>query len=108
MLAIMPSGKYRGRLKGIPIRPSSVRQARFEAGLSLAQVVAGIVSRTAIHHIESGRVMPSLETLELIARQTRKPIEYFIDASDDPSSANDAMATSVVRPDSDSDSSLSN
>lgn len=79
----MPSGKYRGRLKGIPIRRSSVRQARLEAGLSLAQVAAGIVSRTAIHHIEMGRVMPSLETLQLIARQTKKPIEYFLDASDD-------------------------
>jgi transcriptional regulator with XRE-family HTH domain len=78
MLALMPPGKYRGRLKGIPIRGSSVRQARLEAGLTLAQVAAGVVSRTAIHHIESGRVMPSIETLRLIARQTRKPIEYFL------------------------------
>ena len=46
--------------------------------LSLAQVAANQVSRTAIHHIENGRVKPSLETLQLIARQTRKPIEYFL------------------------------
>lgn len=70
--------KYHGRRKGIPIREGSVRQARLEAKLSLAQVAADQVSRTAVHHIENGRTKPSLETLRLIARQTRKPIEYFL------------------------------
>jgi tetratricopeptide (TPR) repeat protein len=74
--------KYHGRRKGIPIREGSVRQARLEAKLSLAQVAAGQVSRTAVHHIENGRTKPSLETLRLIARQTRKPIEYFLLAPD--------------------------
>lgn len=78
MLSAMLNGKYRGRRKGIPIREGSVRQARFEAKLSLAQVAANQVSRTAVHHIENGRVKPSIETLRLIARQTRKPIEYFL------------------------------
>ena len=78
MLTAMLDRKYRGRRKGIPIREGSVRQARLEARLSLAQVAADQVSRTAIHHIENGRVKPSLETLRLIARQTRKPIEYFL------------------------------
>jgi transcriptional regulator with XRE-family HTH domain len=73
------STKYRGRLKGIAIRRNSVRQARLEAGLSLAQVAAGKVSRTAIYYVEIGRTLPSLETLQLIARQTQKPIEYFVD-----------------------------
>jgi transcriptional regulator with XRE-family HTH domain len=82
MLSIVPSGqRRRGRLKGIAIRKSSVRQARLEAGLSLAQVAAGIVSRAAIHHIENGRVKPSLETLRLIAHQTGKPMEYFLDSA---------------------------
>jgi tetratricopeptide (TPR) repeat protein len=36
------------------------------------------VSRTAIHLIETGRSRPSLETLDLIARQTRKPVEFFL------------------------------
>jgi transcriptional regulator with XRE-family HTH domain len=75
------SGKHRGRLKGIAIRRNSVRQARLEAKLSLAQVAAGKVTRTAIYFIETGRTSPSHETLQLIARQTRKPIEYFLDAS---------------------------
>lgn len=74
----MAASKYRGRLRGIPIRRGSVRQARSEAGLSLAQVAAGKVSRTAIYYIEIGRTMPSLETLQLIARQTQKPLEYFL------------------------------
>lgn len=53
-------------------------QARKEANLSLAQVAGGIVSRTAIHFIEKGRSLPSMETLQLIAHQTRKPIEFFL------------------------------
>jgi transcriptional regulator with XRE-family HTH domain len=77
----MPSGKYRGRLKGIVIRSDSVRQARLEAGLSLAQVAAGKVTRTAIYFIETGRTSPSRETLRLIARRTHKPIAYFLDMS---------------------------
>jgi DNA-binding XRE family transcriptional regulator len=56
------TSQYRGRLKGIPIRWSLVRQARLEAGLTLVQIAAGVVRRTAIRHIESGRIMPSLET----------------------------------------------
>ena len=91
MLAIMPAGKYRGRLKGIAIRRNSVRQARLEAGLSLAQVAAGKVSRTAIHYIETGRSLPSLETLRLIAHQTGKPIEFFFGASGAASEMTDAQ-----------------
>ena len=77
----MPRGRYRGRLTGIRIRENSVCQARREAGLSLAEVAAGQVSRTAIHYIETGRTKPSLATLELIARQTHKPIEFFLNKS---------------------------
>lgn len=73
--------KYRGRRKGIPIRAGSVLQARSEAGLTLAQVADGKITRTAIHLIEKGRTQPSLESLQLIARQTRKPIEFFLVAS---------------------------
>ena len=78
MLTAMLDSKYRGRRKGIPVRDGSVRQARKEAHLSLAQVAGSTVSRTAIHLIETGRTRPSLETLEQIARQTRKPVEFFL------------------------------
>jgi tetratricopeptide (TPR) repeat protein len=78
MLTAMLDRKYRGRRKGIAIREGSVRQAREQARLSLAQIANNEVSRTAIHLIEKGRVKPSVEMLELIARQTGKPIEYFL------------------------------
>ena len=78
MVTAMLDRHYKGRRKGIAVREGSVRQARLEAQLSLAQVAAGQVSRTAIHLIENGRVKPSLETLQVIARQTRRPIEYFL------------------------------
>src|SRR5450759_1056853 len=78
MVTAMLDRHYKGRRKGIAVRNGSVRQARLEAQLSLAQVADGQVSRTAIHLIENGRVKPSLETLRVIARQTRKPIEYFL------------------------------
>jgi tetratricopeptide (TPR) repeat protein len=78
MLTAMLDSKYRGRRKGISVRAGSVRQARKEANLSLAQVADQKLSRTAIHLIETGRSRPSLETLEQIARQTHKPVEFFL------------------------------
>ncbi|HKW69719.1 MAG TPA: tetratricopeptide repeat protein [Candidatus Dormibacteraeota bacterium] len=77
----MLGSKYRGRRKGIRIREGSVREARLEAGLSLADIAGSELSRTAIHLIEHGRVNPSLETLQLIARQTSKPVAYFLPPS---------------------------
>src|SRR5712692_7648865 len=74
----MLGSRYRGRRKGVAVREGSVEQARREARLTLAQVAAGRLTRTAIHLIEKGRTRPSMETLEQIARQTRKPIEYFL------------------------------
>lgn len=72
--------RYRGRRQGVEIRAGSVEQARREAHLTLAQVAAGKLTRTAIHLIEKGRTRPSMETLQLIARQTRKPIDFFLTA----------------------------
>jgi len=69
---------YKGRRLGIDIRPGSVRLARLEAGLSLRQIAAGQVSAPAIHLIEHGKTRPSMETLRLIARQTGKPLDFFI------------------------------
>src|ERR1700682_5457000 len=78
MLTAMLGSRYKGRRKGVAVREGSVRQARLEARLSLAQVAADQLSRTAIHLIENDRVKPSLETLKLIARKTQKPLEYFL------------------------------
>src|SRR6202011_1601491 len=74
----MLGSKYRGRRKGVTVRAGSVEQARRDAKLTLAQVAAGTVTRTAIHLIENGRTRPSMETLQQIARQTRKPLDFFL------------------------------
>lgn len=58
--------------------PLRVRQARLEAGLSLAQVAGADVSRTFIHFVEHGRSRPSNAVLALIARRTGKPMSYFL------------------------------
>src|SRR5947209_8456562 len=68
----------RARLKGVDVKPGSVRQARAEAGLSLAQVAGGELTRAAIHLIETGRSRPSMPTLQLIASKTGKPLGYFL------------------------------
>jgi tetratricopeptide (TPR) repeat protein len=68
----------RGRLKGIEVKPGSVRQARLEAGLSLAGVAGSDLTRAAIHLIETGKSRPSMPTLELIARRTGKPLSFFL------------------------------
>jgi len=68
----------RRRLPGVTIRPGAVKQARQEAGLSLAQVGKGHVTAPAIYLIETGRTRPSLPTLEHIAHRTGKPVEFFL------------------------------
>jgi tetratricopeptide (TPR) repeat protein len=70
--------RYHGRRKGVAIREGAVEQARREARLTLAQVAGDKLTRTAIHLIEKGRTRPSMETLQQIARQTRKPMEFFL------------------------------
>lgn len=68
----------RGRRLGVHVRPGAVRQARLDAGLSLAQVAAGHLTRNAIHLVESGRSRPSMETLQLIADRTGRPLDFFL------------------------------
>ena len=72
------SKPQRRRLPGVTIKPGSVKQARQEAGLSLAQVGKGRVTAPAIYLIETGRTRPSLPTLEHIAHRTGKPVEFFL------------------------------
>lgn len=73
-----PRVDKRRRLPGLEVRPGSIKQARTEAGLTLAQVAAGQVSRTAVHLAETGKTRPTLPTIQLIAARTRKPVDYFL------------------------------
>ena len=68
----------KGRRVGVNIKPGTVKLARKEAGLSLAQVANGAVSRTAIYFVEVGKAKPSMETLRLIAERTGRPLDYFL------------------------------
>jgi tetratricopeptide (TPR) repeat protein len=67
----------------VDIRSGSVKQARLEAGLSLGQVARTDISRTAIYFVETGKAKPSRETLELIAERTGRPVEFFLEDSED-------------------------
>src|SRR5260370_30197507 len=67
-----------GRRRGVEIKPGTVKQARSDAGLSLAQVAGGEISRTAIYFVETGKAKPSMETLKLIAERTGRPLDYFL------------------------------
>jgi len=71
--------RARRRLPGLRVRPGAVKQARSEAGLSLAGVARADLSRTAIFLIETGKSNPTLPTLELIAERTGKPVDFFLD-----------------------------
>jgi tetratricopeptide (TPR) repeat protein len=69
----------RRRLPGVDVRPGSVKQARADSGLSLAELAGGRVTRAAIHLIETGRSRPSMPVLEMIAERTGKPVTWFLD-----------------------------
>ena len=81
------------RLPGVDLRPGAVKQARKDAGLSLAQVGKGLVTPPAIYLIETGRTRPSLPTLEHIARKTGKSVEFFLA---DQSGNTDATKTGLI------------
>ena len=66
------------RLPGVDLRPGAVKQARVEAGLSLAKVGKGCVTAPAAYLIETGRTRPSLPTLEHIARRLGKSVAFFL------------------------------
>jgi tetratricopeptide (TPR) repeat protein len=62
----------------VEVDPRLVRRARLEAGLSMAQVASGEITRQAIFLIEAGKTRPSMRTLELISERTGKPTNYFM------------------------------
>lgn len=82
MVVTQQPGSRRRRLPGLAVRPGAIKQARAEAGLSLAQVASGEVSRTAIFLAETGKTRPTLPTVQLIAARTGKPVEFFLDEND--------------------------
>jgi tetratricopeptide (TPR) repeat protein len=72
------SSRPRGRLNGIDIKPEVLRQARARAGLSLAQVAGGELTRQAVHLIETGKVRPSMNSLKVIANRLAIPVHQAL------------------------------
>ncbi len=87
----------RGRRPGVDIKPGSVKQARLEARLSLGQVADGVVSRTAIYFIETGKSRPSMETLRLIADRTGRPLDYFLSRPSTMEARSSPVTTEIER-----------
>jgi len=88
--------KPSARGSGVAVDPSRIREARAAAGLSLAQLAGDKVSRTFIHLVEHGRARPSPKVLELIARRTGRPIDYFLSAAAPQAQFEDDLATELM------------
>lgn len=96
----MTSGARKGRRgAGVSVDPARVKQAREECGLSLADLAGGDVSRAFVHQVEHGMARPSLTVLELIARRTGRPVEFFTPGGSPPASTGDLPSdlTSAAR-----------
>lgn len=57
---------------------SKIRNLRLQLGLSQRQLAGKEMTRAFISLVESGRAMPSLRTLSIIAQRLGKPMEYFL------------------------------
>src|SRR5215469_15063487 len=68
----------RGRRSGVDVDHGLLQRARYEAGLSLAQVAGRELTRQAVHLIETGRVRPSGRSLEIIAGRLGRPVSDFV------------------------------
>lgn len=74
----MGSGRPRGRLNGVDIKPEVLRRARAGAGLSLAQVAGAELTRQAVHLIETGKVRPSMQSLRVITSRLAVPMQAVL------------------------------
>jgi tetratricopeptide (TPR) repeat protein len=75
---VKPPPRPRGRRPGVEVDPEAIRQARLEAGLTLAEVAGSELSRQAVQRIEAGRVRPSMRTLEIIAGRVGSPVSALL------------------------------
>jgi tetratricopeptide (TPR) repeat protein len=66
---VLRSDRPRGRLTGVEIKAELLRQARLDAGMSLSQVAGSELTRQAVHLIEQGKVRPSRQSLQYIAKR---------------------------------------
>lgn len=69
----MGSHLPRGPRSGIEVDVAALRQARLNAGLSLAEVAGDDLTRQAVHQIERGKVRPTRRSLRIIADRLGVP-----------------------------------
>jgi len=75
----------RGRFaRGEAINPAALRQARRDAGLTLAETAEGIVSRQALQQFEAGKARPMPGTLQAISRRLRISADAILARPHDP------------------------
>jgi tetratricopeptide (TPR) repeat protein len=53
----------------VAVNAAALKQARLDAGLSLADVAGGSMTKQAVHQFETGRARPTLAKLEAIVRR---------------------------------------
>jgi transcriptional regulator with XRE-family HTH domain len=67
-----------GRRQGVSISFGRLRQARLEAGLSLAQLAGSTCTRQHVCLIERGRARPSMPILQALAARLGYPTEMLL------------------------------
>ena len=67
-----------GGVRGVDIKAGVLRQARARAQLSLAQVGGNELTRQAVHLIETGKVRPSMHSLQVIVDRLAIPINKVL------------------------------
>jgi tetratricopeptide (TPR) repeat protein/DNA-binding XRE family transcriptional regulator len=90
------SSVKRRRSPGIEVDSAAVRRARQAAGLSLAEMAEGSVSRQAFHLIETGRSRPSIDVLRHIAQRTGRKVSDFYARGFSPKPTTTLQSESVV------------
>lgn len=56
-----------------------LRLIRLEKGISQRQLCGDTITRNMLSLIENGAAVPSLDTLQYLARQLEKPVSFFLD-----------------------------
>jgi tetratricopeptide (TPR) repeat protein len=72
------SNRRRGRRTGVDIDPVLLRQAREEAGLSLAEVAGTELTRQVVHLYEMGKARPSRRSLLIVSERLGRTPESFM------------------------------
>ena len=74
-----------------------IKNERKKKGLTQNRLADGRITRNMLSAIESGKAMPSFDTLKSIARVLEMPIEYFVSEEDTPQPFIKIQAMPLIR-----------